>query len=69
MWDKKIRSERAGQRTGSNYPGGEGGGGSPLQGVLPPSGLQSLIRSNHHRRETLQSGLISQNAALVMGNK
>lgn len=40
-----------------------------LQGTVPPSCLQSLIRSNQHRREKLQSRLISQNRACVMGNK
>lgn len=40
-----------------------------LQGTIPPSCLQSLIRSNQHHREKLQSRLISQNGASVMGNK
>lgn len=40
-----------------------------LEGTVPPSCLQSLIRSNQHRREKLQSRLISQNGASVMGNK
>lgn len=40
-----------------------------LQGTSPPSCLQSLIRSNQHRREKLLSRLISQNGASVMGNK
>lgn len=40
---------------------------SPFRALFLRQGLQSLISSNQHRRETLQSGLISQKRSFSNG--